>query len=242
MILETIVGHAHLVDASVEILSALLAMATRDTLRGIVWTCICVSRLPRLSGTDKYLQSRVVSRSYLAFKDFGGRLYGPDPLTGNLLRVEKISESLTATSGDTGGRLWHMPSRFIDNIVWWFYIPKAKSASYGEVCFSHRSWQYSLSAIEAEFWRVSTTSFKTAFDECGCACWFAFKSGQFYNISRLFAQVVLLLWRLAQLLLNSVKDVVVSVPSGNFGNLYRRYDCKGNGFTHRPFLWLAEQP
>lgn len=155
----------------------------------------------------------------LAFKDFGARFMAHclQKLTNN----EKIT-ILTATSGDTGAAVAHA-FHGIDNIRVVIMYPKGKISLLQEKMFTTLGGNIETIAIDGSFDDCQALV-KTAFDDHELAKAIGLNSANSINISRLLAQICYYFEAAAQLWrqhasLDVVKNMVVSVPSGNFGNL-----------------------
>jgi threonine synthase len=202
------------VERSVEILSALIGdELPRDTLRGIVERAF-VFPAPLVKVTDNIYSLELYHGPTLAFKDFGGRFMA-QTLT-EIAKGEKIT-ILTATSGDTGAAVAHA-FHGIDNIDVVILYPKGKISQLQEKLFTTLGGNIHTVAIEADF-DACQQLVKTAFDDADVRVGLHLNSANSINISRLVAQVCYYFEALAQLTVEQRKDVVVSVPSGNFGNL-----------------------
>ncbi len=145
----------------------------------------------------------------LAFKDFGARFMAR---MLSALTQEKIT-IVTATSGDTGAAVAHA---FYD-------IPTIQVV----ILYPHQK----ISVLQEKLFctlggNIHTFAVKGDFDDCQSLVKQCFadkhlgirlNSANSINISRVFAQCLYYFEALARL--KSDKKVVVSVPSGNFGNL-----------------------
>ncbi|MCV2883513.1 threonine synthase [Aestuariibacter sp. AA17] len=167
----------------------------------------------------------------LAFKDFGGRfmaqclshIVGNDPVT-----------ILTATSGDTGAAVAHA-FHGIDNIQVVILYPKGKISTLQEKLFSTLGDNIHTVAIEADF-DTCQQMVKTAFDDTDVRDGLNLNSANSINISRLLAQVCYYFEAVAQLPSAQRKQAVISVPSGNFGNLTAGIIAKVLGLPLKRFI------
>lgn len=202
------------VERSIEILSTLIGdELPQDTLKGIVERAF-VFPAPLVKVTDNIYSLELYHGPTLAFKDFGGRFMA-QTLT-EIAKGEKIT-ILTATSGDTGAAVAHA-FHGIENIDVVILYPKGKISQLQEKLFTTLGGNIHTVAIEADF-DACQQLVKTAFDDADVRVGLHLNSANSINISRLVAQVCYYFEALAQLSVEQRKDVVVSVPSGNFGNL-----------------------
>lgn len=202
------------VERSIEILSTLIGdELPQDTLKGIVERAF-VFPAPLVKVTDNIYSLELYHGPTLAFKDFGGRFMA-QTLT-EIAKGEKIT-ILTATSGDTGAAVAHA-FHGIENIDVVILYPKGKISQLQEKLFTTLGGNIHTVAIEADF-DACQQLVKTAFDDADVRVGLHLNSANSINISRLVAQVCYYFEAFAQLTVEQRKDVVVSVPSGNFGNL-----------------------
>jgi threonine synthase len=152
----------------------------------------------------------------LAFKDFGARFMSR--VMGYFLKDgQKMLDILVATSGDTGGAV-ALGFLGVPNTRVTILYPKGKVSEIQELqlCTNGQN----IHAIEIE----------GTFDDCQALVKQAFSdeelndklrltSANSINISRLIPQTFYYFNAYAQLLREGKKDVVFSVPSGNFGNI-----------------------
>jgi threonine synthase len=202
------------VERSVEILSTLIGdELPKDTIKGIVERAF-VFPAPLAKVTDNIYSLELYHGPTLAFKDFGGRFMA-QCLT-EIAKGEKIT-ILTATSGDTGAAVAHA-FHGIENIDVVILYPKGKISQLQEKLFTTLGGNIHTVAIDADF-DACQQLVKTAFDDSDVRVGLHLNSANSINISRLVAQVCYYFEAFAQLTAEQRKDVIVSVPSGNFGNL-----------------------
>jgi len=152
----------------------------------------------------------------LAFKDFGARFMSR-VMAYFLKDGEQLLDVLVATSGDTGGAV-ALGFLGVPNTRVTILYPKGKVSEIQELqlCSNGRN----IRAIEID----------GTFDDCQALVKQAFAdeelnskmrltSANSINISRLIPQTFYYFNAVAQLLREGKKDVVFSVPSGNFGNI-----------------------
>lgn len=150
----------------------------------------------------------------LAFKDFGGRFMAQ--CLSHISQGEPVT-ILTATSGDTGAAVAHA-FHGIDNIKVVILFPKGKISPLQEKLFTTLGGNIHTVAIDGDF-DACQKLVKTAFDDPEVREGLHLNSANSINISRLMAQICYYFEAIAQLPSNKRNQAVVSVPSGNFGNL-----------------------
>lgn len=202
------------VERSVEIITSLVGNELpKETIKGIVERAFAFPA-PLVNVTDNVYSLELYHGPTLAFKDFGARFMAQ--CLSEIAKGEKIT-ILTATSGDTGAAVAHA-FHGIDNIEVVILYPKGKISQLQERLFTTLGGNIHTVAIEADF-DACQQLVKTAFDDADVRVGLHLNSANSINISRLTAQVCYYFEALAQLTAEQRKDVVVSVPSGNFGNL-----------------------
>ncbi len=164
----------------------------------------------------------------LAFKDFGARFMAQCIKTFN---DEEFVTILTATSGDTGAAVAHAFYK-IDGIKVKILYPKGKISNLQEKLFCTLGENIETYAIEGDF-DDCQRMVKTAFDSQNIRDKHHLTSANSINISRLLAQVCYY-FELASHYKND--DLVVSVPSGNFGNLTAGIIAKQCGAPIKRFI------
>jgi threonine synthase len=167
----------------------------------------------------------------LAFKDFGGRF-----MAQTLARISegKPITILTATSGDTGAAVAHA-FHGIDNINVVILFPKGKISTLQEKLFTTLGDNIHTVAVESDF-DACQTLVKTAFDDVDVREGLHLNSANSINISRLLAQVCYYFEAMSQLPKEKRDQLVVSVPSGNFGNLTAGMIAKAMGLPIKRFI------
>lgn len=167
----------------------------------------------------------------LAFKDFGGRF-----MAQSLASVSdggKIT-ILTATSGDTGAAVAHafygMPD--IDVVI---LYPKGKISPLQEKLFCTLGQNIHTVAVNGDF-DACQALVKQAFDDVELREQIGLNSANSINISRLMAQICYYFEAAAQMSQQERENLVVSVPSGNFGNLTAGLLAKALGLPIKRFI------
>ncbi|OLQ96502.1 threonine synthase [Vibrio panuliri] len=167
----------------------------------------------------------------LAFKDFGGRF-----MAQSLAAVSdggKIT-ILTATSGDTGAAVAHAFYGMEDiNVV--ILYPKGKISPLQEKLFCTLGKNIHTVAIDGDF-DACQALVKQAFDDAQLRQEIGLNSANSINISRLMAQICYYFEAASQLTKQQRENLLVSVPSGNFGNLTAGLLAKAMGLPVKRFI------
>ncbi|MEZ8102023.1 threonine synthase [Vibrio bivalvicida] len=167
----------------------------------------------------------------LAFKDFGGRF-----MAQSLAAVSdggKIT-ILTATSGDTGAAVAHAFYGMEDiNVV--ILYPKGKISPLQEKLFCTLGKNIHTVAIDGDF-DACQALVKQAFDDAELRKEIGLNSANSINISRLMAQICYYFEAASQLSKEQRENLVISVPSGNFGNLTAGLLAKSLGLPIKRFI------
>ena len=167
----------------------------------------------------------------LAFKDFGGRF-----MAQSLAAVSdggKIT-ILTATSGDTGAAVAHA-FYGMDNIQVVILYPKGKISPLQEKLFCTLGGNIHTLAVDGDFDDCQALV-KRAFDDAELRKSIGLNSANSINISRLLAQICYYFEAAAQLTKAEREQLVISVPSGNFGNLTAGLLAKALGLPVKRFI------
>ena len=167
----------------------------------------------------------------LAFKDFGGRFMAQALAT---VRGDGKITILTATSGDTGAAVAHA-FYGLENIDVVILYPKGKISPLQEKLFCTLGGNIRTIAINADF-DACQTLVKQAFDDAELRQAIGLNSANSINISRLLAQLCYYFEAAAQLSKEQRENLVVSVPSGNFGNLTAGLIAKTLGLPIKRFI------
>lgn len=167
----------------------------------------------------------------LAFKDFGGRF-----MAQALVQVaaDKKITILTATSGDTGAAVahafYHLP-----NIRVVILYPEGKISPLQEKLFCTLGDNIHTIAIQSDF-DACQALVKKAFDDEDLKTAIGLNSANSINISRLLAQICYYFEAFAQLTPAQREQLVISVPSGNFGDLTAGLLAKTMGLPIKRFI------
>ena len=167
----------------------------------------------------------------LAVKDFGGRFMAQALAT---VRGDGKITILTATSGDTGAAVAHA-FYGLENIDVVILYPKGKISPLQEKLFCTLGGNIRTIAIHADF-DACQALVKQAFDDAELRQAIGLNSANSINISRLLAQVCYYFEAAAQLSKEQRENLVVSVPSGNFGNLTAGLIAKTLGLPIKRFI------
>jgi len=167
----------------------------------------------------------------LAFKVFGGRFMAQALAT---VRGDGKITILTATSGDTGAAVAHA-FYGLENIDVVILYPKGKISPLQEKLFCTLGGNIRTIAINADF-DACQALVKQAFDDAELRQAIGLNSANSINISRLLAQVCYYFEAAAQLPKEQRENLVVSVPSGNFGNLTAGLIAKTLGLPIKRFI------
>ena len=167
----------------------------------------------------------------LAFKDFGGRFMAQALAT---VRGNGKITILTATSGDTGAAVAHA-FYGLENIDVVILYPKGKISPLQEKLFCTLGGNIRTIAINADF-DACQALVKQTFDDAELRQAIGLNSANSINISRLLAQVCYYFEAAAQLPKEKRENLVVSVPSGNFGNLTAGLIAKTLGLPVKRFI------
>lgn len=218
-------------ERSIEVLRALIGDELNDgELDAIVESAFAFGA-PVEQVTDNVYSLELFHGPTLAFKDFGGRFMAQT--------LSRISEGkpitiLTATSGDTGAAVAHA-FHGIDNINVVILFPKGKISALQEKLFTTLGGNIHTVAIESDF-DACQALVKTAFDDPDVREGLHLNSANSINISRLLAQVCYYFEAFSQLPKDKRDQLVVSVPSGNFGNLTAGMIAKALGLPIKRFI------
>ena len=219
------------VERSVEILTKLIGdELPKATIAGIVERAFAFPA-PLAKVTDNIYSLELYHGPTLAFKDFGGRFMAQ--CLAEIAKGEKIT-ILTATSGDTGAAVAHA-FHGMDNIDVVILFPKGKISLLQEKLFTTLGDNIHTVAIDADF-DACQQLVKSAFDDQEVRVGLHLNSANSINISRLVAQVCYYFEAVAQLSSKEREDLVISVPSGNFGNLTAGMIAKVMGLPIKHFI------
>jgi len=221
----------NLVDRSAEILAHLIGdELSKEVLHSIVAKAFTFAA-PVKKVTDKISALELFHGPTLAFKDFGGRFMAQ--CLAQFKDDGKIT-ILTATSGDTGAAVAHA-FYGMENINVVILYPKGKISPLQEKLFCTLGGNITTVAIEGTF-DDCQAMVKQAFDDQELKQAIGLNSANSINISRLLAQICYYFEAFAQLSVEQRSNLVVSVPSGNFGDLTAGLLAKSLGLPIKRFI------
>lgn len=220
-----------LVERSTEILSAFIGdEIERNQLAQMVSRAFNFPA-PVVKVEDQIYALELFHGPTLAFKDFGARFMAQ--ALAALADSSKIT-ILTATSGDTGAAVAHA-FYGLENIEVVILYPQGKISPLQEKLFCTLGGNIRTIAINADF-DACQALVKQAFDDQQLRQEIGLNSANSINISRLLAQVCYYFEAVAQLPAQNREKLVVSVPSGNFGNLTAGLLAKSMGLPITRFI------
>ncbi|NRA83797.1 MAG: threonine synthase [Gammaproteobacteria bacterium] len=167
----------------------------------------------------------------LAFKDFGARFMAQ---CLNLLCKGEKATILTATSGDTGAAVAHA-FYGLDNIEVAVLYPKGKISVLQEKLFCTLGGNIHTYAVSGSFDDCQQLV-KDSFDDLELKQAISLNSANSINISRLLAQICYYFEAVAQIPSDQRDNIVISVPSGNFGDLTAGLFAKAMGLPVKRFV------
>lgn len=219
------------VSRSSKILSALIGdELPADKIRAMV-DCAFQFAAPIVKVKEGVYALELFHGPTLAFKDFGGRF-----MAQSLAAVSNGGKItiLTATSGDTGAAVAHAFYGMPDiNVV--ILYPKGKISPLQEKLFCTLGKNIHTVAINGDF-DACQALVKQAFDDVELRQQIGLNSANSINISRLMAQICYYFEAAAQMSKAERENLVISVPSGNFGNLTAGLLAKALGLPVKRFI------
>jgi threonine synthase len=168
----------------------------------------------------------------LAFKDFGGRFMAQ--MLSYVSGADEKITILTATSGDTGAAVAHAFFG-MENVRVVILYPKGKISPLQEKLFCTLGGNIQTIAIEGDF-DACQSLVKQAFDDELLKKAIGLNSANSINISRLLAQICYYFEAVVQLPQEKRNQLVISVPSGNFGDLTAGLLAKSLGLPVKRFI------
>ncbi|MBD2814586.1 threonine synthase [Xenorhabdus sp. Flor] len=167
----------------------------------------------------------------LAFKDFGGRFMAQ--ILAQIAGEQPVT-ILTATSGDTGAAVAHA-FYGLDNVQVVILYPEGKISPLQEKLFCTLGGNIHTVAVQGDF-DACQALVKQSFDDEELKKALHLNSANSINISRLLAQICYYFEAVAQIPTEKREQLVISVPSGNFGNLTAGLLAKSMGLPVRRFI------
>ncbi|MXP49334.1 threonine synthase [Pantoea sp. Eser] len=168
----------------------------------------------------------------LAFKDFGGRFMAQ--MLAYVSGSDDQITILTATSGDTGAAVAHA-FYGMKNVRVVILYPQGKISPLQEKLFCTLGGNIETIAIDGDF-DACQSLVKKAFDDRELKQAIGLNSANSINVSRLLAQICYYFEAVAQLPQEKRNQLVVSVPSGNFGDLTAGLLAKSLGLPIKRFI------
>ena len=168
----------------------------------------------------------------LAFKDFGGRFMAQ--MLAYVSGADEQVTILTATSGDTGAAVAHA-FYGMENVRVVILYPQGKISPLQEKLFCTLGGNIETLAIDGDF-DACQALVKQAFDDEDLKKKIGLNSANSINISRLLAQICYYFEAVAQLPQEKRNQLVISVPSGNFGDLTAGLLAKSLGLPVKRFI------
>lgn len=187
---------------------------------------------PVVSVTDDIATLELFHGPTLAFKDFGGRFMAQ--MLSYVSEADEKITILTATSGDTGAAVAHA-FYGMENVRVVILYPQGKISPLQEKLFCTLGGNIQTIAIEGDF-DTCQSLVKQAFDDELLKKAIGLNSANSINISRLLAQICYYFEAVAQLPQEKRNQLVVSVPSGNFGDLTAGLLAKSLGLPVKRFI------
>ena len=188
---------------------------------------------PLTQVADKLYNLELFHGPTLAFKDFGARFMAQCLSHFSDGSNQKLT-ILTATSGDTGAAVAHA-FHGIENIRVVILYPEGKISLLQEKLFCTLGDNIETLSVKGNFDDCQALV-KASFEDQGLRDEIGLNSANSINISRLFAQVCYYFEAISQLPEEQRDKVVVSVPSGNFGNLTAGIISKVLGLPIKRFI------
>jgi threonine synthase len=172
---------------------------------------------PLASVTDDVACLELFHGPTLAFKDFGGRFMARALMASQQRSGVTNTTIVTATSGDTGAAVAHaFYQRAGAEVV--ILFPKGKISVLQEKLFTTLGKNIHTLAVDGDFDQCQALV-KEVFNDRELVKRLNINSANSINISRLFAQICYYFEAVAQVPADKRDNIVISVPSGNFGNL-----------------------
>ncbi|MCL1077724.1 threonine synthase [Parashewanella spongiae] len=187
--------------------------------------------VPMVNVDNKRFSLELYHGPTLAFKDFGARFMAQ---CINHLSTNKTLTILTATSGDTGAAVADAfyGLKGIQVVV---LYPQDKISELQEKMFSTLGNNIHTIAIKSDF-DACQELVKQAFEDKQLKKIINLNSANSINISRLLAQICYYFEAVSQFKKRYKNDPVISVPSGNFGNLTAGLFAKAMGLPIKRFI------
>lgn len=205
-----------------------------DTLKQIVYDTLSFD-VPAVRVKDNVYSLELFHGPTLAFKDVGGRFMAR--LLGYFIRKEdqKQVNVLVATSGDTGSAV---ANGFlgVEGIHVYVLYPKGKVSEIQEKQFTTLGRNITAIEVEGTFDDCQALV-KNAFMDADLNACKKFTSANSINVARFLPQAFYYFYAYAQLKrIGKADNLVVCVPSGNFGNITAGLFGKRMGLPVKRFI------
>ncbi|QGU88986.1 threonine synthase [Erwinia sorbitola] len=187
---------------------------------------------PVVKVTDDIAALELFHGPTLAFKDFGGRFMAQ--MLSYVSGADEKITILTATSGDTGAAVAHA-FYGMENVRVVILYPQGKISPLQEKLFCTLGGNIETIAVDGDF-DACQSLVKQAFDDEELKKAIGLNSANSINISRLLAQICYYFEAVAQLPQEKRNQLVISVPSGNFGDLTAGLLAKCLGLPVKRFI------
>ncbi len=203
-------------EIAYKIASTLLANEIPATaLKAIIDDCVNFDA-PLVELADKTFVLELFHGPSLAFKDFGARFMSR-VMAYFLKDNEQLLDVLVATSGDTGGAV-ALGFLGVPNTRVTILFPKGKVSDVQRLQLTTNGKNIRAIAVNGSFDDCQALV-KQAFADEDLNTKFRLTSANSINIARLIPQTFYYFYAYAQLKKQGYKNVVFTVPSGNFGNI-----------------------
>ena len=205
-----------------------------DSLKKIVYDTLSFD-VPAVKVEDNIYSLELFHGPTLAFKDVGARFMSR--LLGYFIKKERAGEVnvLVATSGDTGSAV---ANGFlgVDGIKVFVLYPKGKVSPIQECQFTTLGKNITAVEVDGTFDDCQALV-KNAFMDADLNAKFKLTSANSINVARFLPQAFYYFYAYAQMKkAEPGKDVVVCVPSGNFGNITAGLFGKRMGLPIKRFI------
>jgi len=191
--------------------------------------------VPLAKVSDRVYALELFHGPTLAFKDFGARFLARMLNLVGSKSSHRLRTVLTATSGDTGAAVAHAFWKQRGCRVMVLY-PKGRVSELQERQFATLGGNVLAYAVDGSFDDCQVLV-KACFEDSALSASLNLTSANSINVARLLAQTLYYFEGVAQLRARGLRDLpVISVPSGNFGNLYAGLLAKEVGLPVKAFV------
>lgn len=191
--------------------------------------------VPLVKVSDRVFALELFHGPTLAFKDFGARFLARMLTLVGSKGAPRLRTVLAATSGDTGAAVAHAFWKQRGCRVMILY-PKGRVSELQERQFATLGSNVLAYAVDGSFDDCQALV-KACFEDSHLSNSLNLTSANSINVARLLAQTLYYFEAVAQLRAQGLRDApVISVPSGNFGNLYAGLLAKEMGLPVKAFV------